>query len=109
MTAHLSDPVLDEPKGAAGALHGVLSFLQGHATLAQVPHHVLHLALHGVCPAPGADRAEGRECVDRNEEASGSTHSIVQENVPPKPRQGRTNSVAFPCHAPTQQTGRMGG
>lgn len=81
VTPHLGNPVLDELKGAAGALHGVLCFLQRHAALTQVPHHVLHLALHCVCPAPGADRAEGREWVGRNEEASGSTYSPVQENV----------------------------
>lgn len=88
MAPHLSNPVLDEPKGAAGALHGILCFLQCHAALAQVPHHVLHLALHCVRPAPGTDRAEGRECVDRNEETSGSTHSPVQENVLPSQDKG---------------------
>lgn len=53
MMPHLSNPVLDKPKGAAGALHGVLSFLQCHCALSQVPNHILHLALHCMGSAPG--------------------------------------------------------
>lgn len=59
-TPHLSNPVLDELQGAAGAVHGVLCLLQRHGALLQVPHHILQLALGGVRPAPGAKGAQGR-------------------------------------------------
>lgn len=45
---HLSNPFLDEPKRAASALHSVLSLLQSHGALPEVPDHIIHLPFHNV-------------------------------------------------------------
>lgn len=89
--SHLSNPLLDKPEGSAGALHGVLGFLQRRCALPKVPHHVLHLALHSMSPAPTAGGGEGRQENEQpvNEEMRSSTHQLVQESIlPAKTKKG---------------------
>lgn len=48
LMSYLSNPFLDEPKGAASALHSVLSFPQSHSPLPKVPNHITNLAFHSL-------------------------------------------------------------
>lgn len=85
---HLGNPVLHKLKGTAGALCGVLGLLQRHGALLQVPHHVLHLALHCLGLAPGATEKEReeREGVN-NKRIVGWLNSLTRLEYPSQQRQ----------------------